>query len=239
MGESGIYSIEHIESGKKYIGSAINVSTRMSEHLLRLKNNKHKNKKLQNAWNKHGNDAFVFSVIELVSNDMLIAREQYWIDATKAATRSGYNIAPQAGSTFGFKMSAASKAKIAAARKGFVFTKEQRAKMRASRLGKKHTEATRHKLSIARKKRSITTATIEKMRVSLTGKKASAATRQKMSEAHKGLKRSASSIEASASAHRGAKRSDESRTKMAAAQKNRFATTPPARDSFGRMAKQP
>lgn len=51
---SGIYKILNIKNGKFYIGSSNNIKVRWSQHKTLLKNNKHENKYLQNAWNKYG-----------------------------------------------------------------------------------------------------------------------------------------------------------------------------------------
>jgi group I intron endonuclease len=51
-------------------------------HYGSLTKNRHENQKLQRSWNKHGEDAFEFYVIEFLSKDKttLREREQYWID---------------------------------------------------------------------------------------------------------------------------------------------------------------
>jgi hypothetical protein len=43
----------------------------------------HTGPRLQRAWNKHGENNFVFSVLEECSVEMLFQREQYWIDLKK------------------------------------------------------------------------------------------------------------------------------------------------------------
>ena len=62
--KSGIYSILNTLNGKIYIGSANDIDRRLSEHLRRLRNNKHTNKKIQNSWNKYSEENFVFNIIE-------------------------------------------------------------------------------------------------------------------------------------------------------------------------------
>lgn len=100
---SGIYKIEHIASGKIYVGSAVNFRIRWNDHKKSLRKNKHHNRKLQCAWNKYGEPAFAFSIIEHVHDKQrLIEREQFWIDELNAVA-SGYNIAPTAGSSLGVK----------------------------------------------------------------------------------------------------------------------------------------
>lgn len=60
----GIYCIEHIESGKKYIGSSIDITRRFCIHRSSLKHNKHHCAYLQRAVNKYGIEAFAFYVVE-------------------------------------------------------------------------------------------------------------------------------------------------------------------------------
>lgn len=98
----GIYAIYHIASRKAYVGSASNISKRWSRHRKDLQNGTHKNKHLQAAWNKYGEHAFVFEVLELTSD--LDTREQYWIDKTGCLDpKKGYNSCPIARSTRGWK----------------------------------------------------------------------------------------------------------------------------------------
>ncbi len=57
---------------------------RISEHRNKLRQGKHTNNHLQSSWNKHGEDYFRFEIIEEVDNpDIIIEREQYWIDFYK------------------------------------------------------------------------------------------------------------------------------------------------------------
>lgn len=67
--KSGVYKITNVNNGKIYIGSAKKFSTRYSQHINSLRNNKHQNKHLQSSFNKHGENAFVFEVIEVVEGD--------------------------------------------------------------------------------------------------------------------------------------------------------------------------
>jgi group I intron endonuclease len=78
----GIYEIVHTASGKRYIGNSRNVANRIYAHRYALRNNRHFCPYLQNAWNKHGESAFEFKLIERCFDEVtvLLAREQYWID---------------------------------------------------------------------------------------------------------------------------------------------------------------
>jgi group I intron endonuclease len=50
----GIYKITNIVTNKLYVGSSIDIKRRKYEHIRLLKNNKHNNIHLQNAYNKYG-----------------------------------------------------------------------------------------------------------------------------------------------------------------------------------------
>ncbi len=59
-----IYKIENLVNGKVYIGQTVkSVERRWQAHRSMLKRNNHDNFYLQNAWNKYGEDSFVFKVI--------------------------------------------------------------------------------------------------------------------------------------------------------------------------------
>jgi len=112
MLKSGIYKLTNLVNNKMYVGSAVNISKRFNEHRNNLRNNKYSNIKLQNAWNKYGEGAFEFEIIEIVVDlCMLIDIEQKWIDRFDVSKR-GYNLRPSAGNMLGFKHSEETKHKI-------------------------------------------------------------------------------------------------------------------------------
>lgn len=107
-GLSGIYKILNKENNKIYVGSASCLARRFSDHKCFLKKNSHKNKHLQNAWNKYGEKSFEFIVIEYLPKEknILLEREQYFLDLYKSYDREiGYNIEKIAGSSLGVKRS--------------------------------------------------------------------------------------------------------------------------------------
>ena len=77
----GIYRIRNLINNKVYIGSTKNMKLRWAKHKALLRHNKHQNTHLQSAWNKYGEDAFVFEVIEECKTEDLISREQFFIDS--------------------------------------------------------------------------------------------------------------------------------------------------------------
>jgi predicted GIY-YIG superfamily endonuclease len=88
----GVYIIKHKNTERVYIGSSINMYSRIYCHKNKLKNNRHTNPKLQNFCNKHGFEGFIFEVKEFCEKEKLIEREQYWMDYYKSYTDNGFNV---------------------------------------------------------------------------------------------------------------------------------------------------
>lgn len=92
----GIYCIEHIESGRKYYGSSMNVIKRLKQHRTDLVKQKHHNIQLQRAIDKHGISNFKFYLIEETqfnNRPLLLKLEQNYLDKNS----NGYNMAPANG----------------------------------------------------------------------------------------------------------------------------------------------
>ena len=90
---SGIYLIVNRINGKLYVGSTRNFSSRRASHFSELRLKRHGNLILQRAFNKYGEDAFDFVVLERCPEAKLRVRELQWIEALKAyKTQKGYNI---------------------------------------------------------------------------------------------------------------------------------------------------
>lgn len=103
--KSGVYQIIHVESGRKYVGSAADVGKRIGTHKACLRRNKHVNIALQKAYNKYGEDAFCFEKILKCSVNELVLHEQRLIDELNAhASKGGYNIRIIAESSLGVRM---------------------------------------------------------------------------------------------------------------------------------------
>lgn len=158
---SGIYRILNTHTQRFLVGSSKHVHTRLVDHLRYLRNNKHPNRHIQRAWNKSGEEAFIFEVIEPCSEDILLERETYWIQTT---WEINYNINRDAKSPCAGRChTKATKRKMSIAHKGKVYkpwsiesrkrrseqmtgkqlSKETRAKMSRTRKGRKETEMAR------------------------------------------------------------------------------------------------
>ena len=96
----GIYKIENKENNKVYIGSSKNIENRWKQHKSLLRCGKHHSQHLQYAWNRYGEDGFIFEIIEEnISQEELFKREQYWMDKFQSYNpKNGYNISTVAGS---------------------------------------------------------------------------------------------------------------------------------------------
>jgi group I intron endonuclease len=90
----GIYMIQNKINGNSYIGSSKNIRYRIITHKGLLSRNKHVNCHLQAAYNKYGEDSFVFKPILVCEMRNLLTYEQAIIDKMHPK----YNIAKSATS---------------------------------------------------------------------------------------------------------------------------------------------
>jgi len=180
----GIYQITCVPTGKCYIGSAVELLKRWSDHRTGLCRQDHHNAHLQHAWNKHGEAAFEFSVLELCPVGYLIEREQAYIDARNPE----FNICRQAYSTIGITHPIESCIRRGNSRRGKTHTPETRKRIGDLQRGKKRgplSEEHKQKLRAARLGKYVSPETRQKLREANLGKKngpPSEATRQKIAE---------------------------------------------------------
>ena len=76
-----IYIIENSKTGKFYIGRTNDPSARKRCHLSELRRGVHGNPRLQASFNKHGEDAFEFKVVDSATPEMITAKEAEWFSA--------------------------------------------------------------------------------------------------------------------------------------------------------------
>lgn len=167
---TGIYKIKNIITEKVYVGSAIDIDNRWRKHKQMINEGDHHSIKLQNSVNKHGIDKFVFEIVEECKKELLIEREQYWID-TLDSYQNGYNSRPIANSNLGIRLP---------------ISEETKRKIGLKSKGRKHTEETKKKIKEKRKSQIFTKETREKLSKIHSGKKWSEDSRLKLSEVMKG-----------------------------------------------------
>lgn len=124
---SGVYTITCIPTGRKYVGSSVNVQRRWYCHKNALKKGKHKNVLLQRAWDKYGEDAFIFEILVTTAPEDMLDVEQEQLDSGEFFAPNGFNIMKSVS----------------------WITEAVRNKMAASHTGKKHSASTREKLALA------------------------------------------------------------------------------------------
>jgi len=88
---SGIYQIVNTNTRESYVGSSNSVYKRLRDHMVDLVGGIHINRLLQLSWNHHKPDAFIFSVLEVASEDVLPEREIFWIKKLRAV-EDGFNV---------------------------------------------------------------------------------------------------------------------------------------------------
>jgi len=177
---SGIYQIRNLVNGKRYIGSAMNVKKRWRNHLSELRHNSHHNRHLQAAFAKYGEAAFALSVLDYAVPELLIEREQYYLDML----RPEYNIELIAASSLGCRRSLETRRKLSAA-----WTTKRREAQSDRQRGKPLSQETRTKIGDSLRGRQLSEDHRRKLsgeRNPNYGKPRTVETRQKISESKKG-----------------------------------------------------
>lgn len=133
--KSGVYIWINKVNGKMYVGSSVSLSKRFWFYYSLNSSNKNLNKRRSGIYNailKYDFSNFRLDILEYCEVNVLIEREQYYIDLLKPE----YNILKTAGSSLGFKHSEATKALIAVKNTG----------VNNPLFGKKHTKETIKKI---------------------------------------------------------------------------------------------
>ena len=114
-----IYRITNMLTDDFYIGSAQSFERRAWQHRYDLRRNGHKNPHMQASWNKYGEDAFVFEVLEEVPDgEKVLEIENKYLHACVGQPNC-FNVNRDAiYSRLGQTLSDSSKAQLSASRKG-------------------------------------------------------------------------------------------------------------------------
>lgn len=143
----GVYCIENIINGKKYIGYSSDISFRFSEHKSKLKNNRHDNRYLQHSYNKYGEESFCFYIIETCSKKKLKDLEVHYISKYKTFNKkNGYNLTLGGDGLIGTPRTWGNK--ISLAKKGMAFSLSHIKNLSVSHMGKSPSKDQREKLRI-------------------------------------------------------------------------------------------
>ena len=117
ISKRGVYAIECVD-GRSYVGGAEYVVGRWGAHRFDLRRGRHRNHRLQSAWDTMGEEAFTSTLLERVPvGGDLREVEQRWLDKCRAQ-----------GEVFNLYLTAGSP-------KGTVHTLQMRARNAASQIG--------------------------------------------------------------------------------------------------------
>lgn len=201
-----VYQITCSVNGKFYIGSTVNKAQRWGRHRRELRRGIHKNRNMQASWNKYGEAAFVFVVVEELTDPVqLMAAEQRRLDKVvgdpQCFNHNKFADAPWRGKSgaetpmYGRKASPETLAKMSAAASVFLLgrpvSEETRAKIAASNKAYPHTE-NRHtpeakaKIAEAGRGRPQSLQTRAKRSATMQGHEVSTLTRLKISQSLSG-----------------------------------------------------
>jgi len=232
----GIYKIENLVNGKIYVGQSVNINKRKAVHLHTFRNNKHHGSHIQNAWNKYGEENFIFKTILYCESSELTYYEQALVDSLSPE----YNICKKCvDSPLGIKHTeeAVNNMKLHLIgnthTKGHKLTEEHKRKVSESLKGENNYFFGRHLSAEHRKKigdaqrgeksswygRKHTEETKNKMSLAQKGKFVSEETRKKLSIAGVGKIVSKETGIKISKATRGSKRSEKTKRRISEAKK--------------------
>lgn len=210
---SGIYSITHIETGRAYVGSSIDLHKRWREHRWQLRRGFHHAPALQALWSSSGEAAFRFEVLAETPSELLIC-EQQWIDRVRAA-----GLLLNASEFAGLPQGAMAK------------SADHRKKIGTAHRGMKRGDEARANMAAAAKRSGKTASHMAALNRSRAGQPLSEETRSKMSAARKGRVKSPEHKAAIAASLRQRATTPEGKEHLAMAQKAKWAT-PGAREAL-------
>lgn len=88
---AGVYQICNLVNGMRYFGQTKNLQIRWKEHRKKLNANTHFNSHLQSAWNKYGENSFIFEPLMCCDISDLNWFEQILLDVAKNNKPLFYN----------------------------------------------------------------------------------------------------------------------------------------------------
>ena len=102
--EMGVYRIRNTVNGRSYVAASRDIQARFNRHKMSLKTGGEEVKPLLADWQEHGEDAFVFEVLDQLTpldkpdwdpTDDLQALEELWLEQLKPYEPVGYNRLPK------------------------------------------------------------------------------------------------------------------------------------------------
>lgn len=147
---SAIYIIRNLVNNHFYLGSTVNFNKRKKSHYNSLLKNKHHCRYLQNAFNKYGENNFVFEIIHFCEKNDTLKLEGHYLELLKPNYNTSLDaIAPMKGR----RHTNATKDRMSKQRQGnthslgFKHSLENRQKRSEFTKGRKHSAETKLKMS--------------------------------------------------------------------------------------------
>lgn len=135
---NGVYQIRHLKSSKRYIGSCAHqrgLGRRWRIHQSDLRRGRHHNSKLQRAWKKYGEDAFIFEILLYCDAENCLMYEQMMLDHYQPE----YNDCKSANSPRGRIVTCKTRNKIRQALLGKPLSDDRKRKISRSKTGQRYT----------------------------------------------------------------------------------------------------
>lgn len=101
---AGVYRVRNTAEDRSLVGSSVNVNAILNRHRAGLRIGAHENKELQRDWNRLGETAFAFEVLDTLTDDDelgfdfkrdLSTLEQLWLERLEPYGERGYNRPPK------------------------------------------------------------------------------------------------------------------------------------------------
>lgn len=134
--KSCIYRIINLINNKSYIGlSRKGLNERKRRHITELRGKRHHNQYLQNAFDKYGEENFIFEILEFVESDFIGEREKFYIEKYKTNLKeNGYNL-NSGGDEIKFNVDDSTKEKLRKKNIGKILSEDHKRKIGESNKG--------------------------------------------------------------------------------------------------------
>jgi len=101
---AGVYRVHNTTDDRSLVGSSINVTAILNRHRAGLRMGAHENRDLQSDWNRLGEAAFAFEVLDTLTGEDqpgfdvkrdLATLEELWLERLAPYGERGYNRRPK------------------------------------------------------------------------------------------------------------------------------------------------